>query len=186
MFWAILITGFHLLLRKSNLVPSTRQSFDAHKQLTTKQVKITKQYVQVTIYWSKTIQFHQRKLTQKMFALKNQLCPVKAYNNLFQKIRHHKQGPCFICSDGKPYSYNMLHHDLRKYLKLGGVRKFYKYSAHSLRRGGLSWGFKAGLSKKYLKSLGDWRSDCFERYLSFPRDVRSNASKVIKNSLNKI
>lgn len=186
-FWAILLTGFYLLLRKSNLVPNTRHSFDSKKHLSTKQVKITKNFVQITIYWSKTIQFHQRKLTQKMYALnRSQLCPVKAFNDLFSKLRHKTQGPCFVCSDGKLYSYNMLQHDLRKYLKLGGVKRFYRFSAHSLRRGGLTWGFKAGLSKKYLKSLGDWRSDCFERYLSFPKEVRNNASKIIRNSLLKI
>lgn len=186
-FWTVLLTGFYLLLRKSNLVPNTQNTFNPTKQLKTEQVTITNNYVQIVITWSKTIQFHQRRIKQKMFRLRNHaLCPVQAFRTLFRKLKPKIAGPVFICADGKPYSYNMLQHDLKKYLKLVGINKSHRFSAHSLRRGGLAWGYKIGLNKKYLKSLRDWRSECYQVYLSFPKEVRERASLSFKNSLKEL
>lgn len=183
-FWAILITGFHLLLRKSNLVPDTKSSFDPRKQLTRKQVQVKKQFVRIIITWSKTIQFHQKKLILKMYKSSNRiLCPVRAFNRLFCSVSPAPDHPCFLCKDGTPFTYNMLQYELKKYLRLAGVKGWSRYSAHSLRRGGLVWGYKIGLSKKFLKSLGDWSSECFERYLAFPREIRDTASIAFRDSL---
>jgi hypothetical protein len=42
------------------------------------------------------------------------------------------------------------------------------YSGHSMRRGGCTMGFEAGLCIIDLKLRGDWRSDAVERYLFVP------------------
>ena len=42
------------------------------------------------------------------------------------------------------------------------------YSGHSMRRGGCTMGFEAGLSIVDLKVRGDWQSDAVERYLFVP------------------
>lgn len=186
-FWAILLTGFFLLLRKSNLVPNTQDSFDKTKHLTRKQVKLNKHFVKVTVTWSKTIQFHEKRLTYKMYSLPDSdLCPVKAFTRLFQRSIAELEQSCFLLRDGLPFSYNMLNYRIKKFLKAAKVKKFYKYSAHSLRRGGLLLGFKSGLPKKFLKALGDWRSECFEVYLSFPTEIRDTAAKKIREKLLKM
>lgn len=77
----------------------------------------------------------------------------------------------------------MLQHKLKDSLKKVGVHRYFRYSEHSLRRGGLAYGYKIGLSTKYLKSLGDWKSDCFEVYLSFPREIRDTAARKLRDSL---
>lgn len=183
-FWAVLLTGFFLLLRKSNLVPLNQSTFDKNKQLTRKNVKVFKDFVRVTITWSKTIQFHQKKLFLKMFALPgNPLCPVRAFKKLFKHISPNPDESCFLTQDGRPFSYGMLNYRIKKFLQLIGVKRFFRYSAHSLRRGGLLAGYKAGLSKKFLKVLGDWRSECFEIYLSFPKETRDKAAKIIRDTI---
>lgn len=184
LFWAILLTGFFLLLRKSNLVPHSKGSFDAKKQLKRKQVIIEQDWVKVVITWSKTIQFNQKKLVLKMFKIPNSpLCPVNAFRAYFKAIPGKPQDPCFMCEDGSSFSYNQLQYFIKKFIKEAGVKKWHRYSAHSLRRGGLEWGYKQNLSKKYLKALGDWSSDCFETYLSFSKQTRTRAAKVVRNSL---
>lgn len=185
-FWAVLLTGFYLLLRKSNLVPDNQSSFNRTKHLTKGQVQLNKNFVRVKITWSKTIQFEQRVLYLKMFRLRNSdLCPVQAFKRLFAVTNPKDKQSCFLDNSGLPFSYGMLNYRIKKYLKLAGVRKFYRYSAHSLRREGLLAGFKAGLPRELLKCLGDWRSDCFQVYLSFPRQVREQAGKRVRDSLKK-
>lgn len=183
-FWAILLTGFFLLLRKSNLVAETQDTFDPKRQLTRKQVCLSESAVRVTITWAKTIQFNQRRLHLKMYRLsKNKLCPVRAFKKLFAMTSPRPEQSCFLTQEGLPFSYNMLNYRIKKFLKMAGVKKYNRYSAHSLRRGGLLAGFKAGLPKNYLKVLGDWRSQCFEVYLSFPKEIRDTAAKKVRDSL---
>lgn len=101
-FWAILLTGFFLLLRKSNLVPDNCTSFNPNRQLCRKQVEIKKDYVKIIITWAKTIQFKQKKLVLKMFCLKdNLLCPVRAFQQLFERTRRELDQPCFKLKKGK-------------------------------------------------------------------------------------
>lgn len=186
-FWAALLTGFYLLLRKSNLVPKNQNSFDKKKQLSRKNVHVTKKYVKVVITWSKTIQFNQKKLSLKMYKIpKSRLCPVLAFNNMFAAVRIQQNDPCFLCKNGKPLSYHMLKYYLKKFLKQAKVKKYFLYSGHSMRRGGLDWGYRLGLSKSYLKALGNWKSNCFEAYLSFPKKTRNFAAKAVRDSLKEL
>lgn len=135
--WAILLTGFFLLLRKSNLVPDKQDTFDPGKQLCKKHIKVTDKVVKVSISWSKTIQFQQKKLKLKMYALKdNPLCPVQAFKRLFLVTNPQPHQSCFLASNGLPFSYNMLNYRIKKYLKLAGVKKYKRYSTHSLQSSG--------------------------------------------------
>ena len=41
----------------------------------------------------------------------------------------------------------------------------YRYSCHSLRRGGTSHAFTKNTLVDLIKCLGDWRSKCYQQYL---------------------
>lgn len=41
------------------------------------------------------------------------------------------------------------------------------FSTHSLRRGGCSYAFTSKVPTELIKAHGDWKSDCYQRYLSF-------------------
>lgn len=181
--WTALLTGFLLLLRKSNLVPNTQNCFNPKKQLTRKRVTLCKDCVVITITWSKTIQSNQRKLKFKLLKMKDSvLCPVRAYEKMFKNIMADPDQPCFQLDTGLPLSYNMLQYHLKKFLfKVGKNPK--KFGSHSLRRGGLSWGNRLGIDKKLLKLYGDWRSSCFERYLAYPYRSRKTVAKKFRDSL---
>lgn len=182
-FWTALLTSFFLLLRKSNIVPINRRSFDPRRQLTRQQIQLTKEWVKIKIYWSKTIQFHQRKLVYKLHRMKHsKLCPVAAFKKMFQLVQGTPQDPCFLCEDGFPLSYSMFKYRLKKYLKQAGV-KTKCISAHSLRRGGLQWGYEMGIDKKLLKAMGDWKSECYEVYLSFLDRIRQKALELFREGL---
>ena len=59
--WVILLFGFHLFLRKSNLVPDSKL-YDPFKHLLRRDFRIADDILLVLIKWSKTIQYAQRKL----------------------------------------------------------------------------------------------------------------------------
>lgn len=121
-----------------------------------------------------------------MYCLENNpLCPVKAFKKLFSITNPSQEQSCFLDKKGRPFSYNMLNYRIKNFLKKAGIKKYKRYSAHSLRRGGLLAGFQAGLPREFLKILGDWRSQCFEIYLSFPKQTRDSAAKIIRDSLQK-
>lgn len=181
--WAAFLTAFFLLLRKSNIVPLNRHSFDPGKQLSRGQIKVSDKHVRVKIDWSKTIQFRERSVSFKMRRIKNSpLCPVKAFKQMLRRVPANKSAPCFVCADGLPLSYNMFNYRLKKALKQCG-KKYKRFSAHSFRHGGLTWGYKMGVERKMLQAMGDWKSSCFERYLAFSKELRYGAHKKFVKGL---
>lgn len=58
-----------------------------------------------------------------------------------------------------------------------------KYSTHSFRRGGTTFASSAGASAESLKAQGNWRSDCYERYVARDFDLRLEFVKKIQDAL---
>lgn len=75
--YTALLVGFYLFLRKSNLVPENKSSFDPQKQLTRGDVQIGKNMVLVVIKWSKTIQYKEKELLLPLLPASDiTICPV--------------------------------------------------------------------------------------------------------------
>ena len=75
--WVSMLFGFFLFLRKSNLVPETRMHDKMH-QLLRQDLKIDGDLMIVTIKWSKTIQFAQRKLQIPVIKDADSIiCPIR-------------------------------------------------------------------------------------------------------------
>ena len=47
-----------------------------------------------------------------------------------------------------------------------------KYAGHSFRRGGASLALACNLPTELIKLQGDWRSDCYQRYLDPDLDTK--------------
>ena len=87
--WVSMLFGFFLFLRKSNLVPDTR-IHDERRQLSRKDLKLDKNLLIVTIKWSKTIQFSQRKLQLPLLLdAHSTVCPIKWLLIMLNKIPAH-------------------------------------------------------------------------------------------------
>ena len=61
-YWCCFLFAFFLMARKSNLVPVSVAKFDSSKQLCRRNIVVDNGFLRVHIFWSKTIQFGQRKL----------------------------------------------------------------------------------------------------------------------------
>ena len=75
-YMAILV-GFHLFLRKSNLVPESTTAFNPEEQLTMADAFIAGWLVLINIRWSKTIQYKQKDLHLPLIPAKcRAICPI--------------------------------------------------------------------------------------------------------------
>ena len=62
-FWAVCLVAFFSFLRKSNLLAQSWEKFHPQKQLARQNISFTADGAIISVTWSKTIQFGQRKLS---------------------------------------------------------------------------------------------------------------------------
>ena len=183
--WATILLAFFCFLRKSNVVPETRESFSPSKQLLREDVKIGDNLLLVHIKWSKTIQFGGRSLEMPVMAIPGSpICPVQAYKNMLQKVKCGPKSAAFSrkCGNGvEPVLYSKFQGQLRRWVAAAGWEPS-KFSSHSLRRGGgASLAFRAKVPTDLIKVHGDWASDCYLRYLAIPLEQRIQVASQVKD-----
>jgi hypothetical protein len=180
-FWAALLVGFYGFLRKSTLLPSGKLvdgKFLARQDV----VDFSLESFTLIVRHSKVIQFGQKCLCIPFSrVLETRLCPVLAM------LMHRGLSPLgsekplfnFIQSGVEmSLSHTKFVSKLKSVLSLVGVDS-QKYSAHSLRRGGASFAFRAGLSPLEIKQRGDWASSAFERYIHMDsKDSMSSSQRL--------
>ncbi len=183
--WCMMLLGFFLMLRKSNLVPLSQQNFDPQKNLCRGDITCAPDCMLVVIKWSKTIQFGERKLTLPLVAIdKSYLCPVRAFKKMTKLNPAPEKGPAFVVR-GKPVTYMQLQIGLREAIgKIGLEPK--GYSSHSLRRGGATWAFRSRVPGELIQLHGDWASDAYKNYLHFPLESKFLVAKKMTNSILKL
>ena len=162
-FWAICLTAFFILARKSNLMPVSK--FEPHKQLCSKHVQFSDGKVHFTLHWSKTRRPHQDPIKYSLHYIPgSSICPFEALSYMFNKIPCNPEQPCFMFSDGSPFTYSMFMNKLRSCLQSAGYQEGL-YSSHSFRSGGANFAQHAGGPPEMIQALGVWKSDAYLGYL---------------------
>ena len=171
--------GFFLLLRKCNLVPDSTPKFDAGKQLTRNDIQFFEDHAKVTLRWTKTRQSGNKPLSFALPCIQNSLlCPVTALKRLFALVPTDPSKSCFLRTNGTCYTYAMLQKKLSWISDKLGLEE--KLTSHSLRSGGATMAFLAGVPSELIKILGDWKSDCYLKYIRLPLTARLAASALMK------
>ena len=181
-FWAILLIGFFGMLRKSNLMPDKKDSFDATKQLSRSHISFFQDIAIINVTWAKNLQHRQRVLHIPLFAIPNSpLCPVTTLKALLSKSgkAYH---PLFGNKGKVAYTYAQFQKRLRSILKRAGYRS-QAFSSHSLRRGSVGFAHRAGVSNSLIQIHGGWASDCFKIYLDYPLEVRAMVSLKMREKI---
>ena len=52
------------------------------------------------------------------------------------------------------------------------------YSTHSFRSGGATWAFNSGVPGEIIKIVGNWKSDCYLKYLLISDQARDVAAQL--------
>ena len=185
--FTLMLFGFFLFLRKSNLVLDT-QVHDMVHNLSRSDIRYQNGVLVIIIKWSKMIQFFQKKLQLPIVADKSsKICPVKWLLKMIHRIPAHSTHNLFSYM-GKNgitlVTYTDLTTQMRQWLKDVGVKDKMKFSSHSLRRGGTTHAFNCNLAEQTLKVLGNWASESYRRYIDLTVETRLRAwFKLSKSSL---
>lgn len=138
-YWCLFLFAFFLFARKSNLVPTSKKDLKTKKFLLRNDIKLDKGTLIVTINWSKTIQFGERKLEMPLIPISGSiLCPVSAYFLMCKKVKVNPNDPLFSLSHKKCITYTKFQSKIREM-----VSKIHLdpqlFSTHSFRRGGATF-----------------------------------------------
>lgn len=173
-FWAICLTMFFALLRKSHLLPCSPSKFLPDKHLVRSNIFVQsggiKNGLLLVLQWSKTIQCKERQLCVSLPMLPGHpLCPSTAIIKVFACLPHIPPStPAFLYPGpsglSKMWCYTSFISKLRGILHSLGLNPSL-YAGHSFRRGGASWALSQGVPLEDIKQLGDWKSDCYKLYL---------------------
>ena len=183
-FWGMLLVSFFSMLHKSNLVPDTVEGFDPIKQLTRGHVVFRQDIIILKATWTKTIQNRERVLEIPIFPIPgSHLCPVTAVKAILLKKGKLTQ-PLFGLGNWVSFTYNQFQTKFRRVLKKAGYRER-AFSSHSMRWGGVHWAHHSGVPESLIQVHGDWLSDSFKRYLSFPIEICAVVSLKMRDTILK-
>ena len=164
--------GFFGMLRQSNLAPASQNSFDPSRHTCRGDIRLANPGVVVRMRWSKTLQTMDRSPLLPLPQVSGHPAdPVAAYRQLIQSNpTTHPRQP--LLSFGAPQGLTivtvpMLARSLRDLLDILGHDPGL-YSLHSLRRGGATTAYTAGVDSLDVKRHGNWASDTFWIYVTSP------------------
>ena len=175
-------------LRISNLAPPTLHQFDPFKHTTFGDVLLQEQGLLLNIKWTKTRQRTKNAISIPLPALGDSLlCPVRAwlsYNFVLRNAKINQNTPLLLDEQARP-------------LSIPSVRKLFNravynahledrgYTPHSLRRGGATFAYHAGVALDSIKHHGTWRSDAVDSYIFaqpiFTTPVATMFAKLLHN-----
>ncbi len=186
-YWCLFLFAFFLMARKSNLVPKAALPLSqVAKVLKRKDVLQRSHTLLVSISWSKTIQFGERRLSIPLLAAPHSpLCPVTAFRRMCRLCPAQPEAPLFVIPSPKgsqPITYPLLQNKL-KFLIAASGRDPNQFSSHSFRRGGATWAFRSIVPIDLIQLHGDWRSDAYKLYLEYNLQDRAQVSQAMLQHL---
>ena len=187
-FWAVCLVGFFSFLRKSNLLSNSSKA-QGVSMLTRGDVSFLPAGVLLRISHSKTVQFGERNLEIPIPHIPNSpLCPSSALLLMCKTQPAHARAPLFTCpSQAGPvaFTYSMFISRLKTCLGRAGVDSD-NYAGHSLRRGGASFALACNVPGDLIKLQGDWKSDCYQRYLDPDIQTKFFVAKAMSDKVQSL
>ena len=120
-FWNLCLFASFLLFRKSNLIPDTKWTFNANKQLVVDDILILNNRVVVGICWAKNHQFGSELFSYPMQRLVGcVLCLHAAITALLTKFPRQGRANLFKKSDGSAFTYPQFQAKLHWVLREAG------------------------------------------------------------------
>ena len=183
MLWAAFTLAFFGFLRVSEFTYSSAKTFLSVKDIVFIPNIKTPESLQVRIKQSKTDPFRHG-TTLAISKSHSSVCAVIALREyLLQRNTSNIDEPLFILQNGEPLTRTLLNANLRELLNiLGYVEQ--EYAPHSFRIGAATTAAAANLPPWLIKTLGRWRSDCYELYIRTPGTIINSVPQKLAAVLN--
>ena len=184
-FRVALLLAFYGMLRVSNLAPSSPAALDVSRDICRGDVVFRPPGLVITLKWSKTLQdLSTTPLVPIPTVPGHLLDPVQAYKDLLKVAPTSQPRQPLLM-----YFHNQSKHVLTAPLLNSLLRKLLimlhippeNYSFHSLRRGGATTAYHAGVKITDVKRHGVWASDSFFKYITDPVVALSPVSSALGN-----
>lgn len=177
-FWSAYLTAFFSLFRSANLFCNGGNHYLRRRGLTFTNTGFT-----LTVFPLKSNRFKGTLFTVPVYRSRSShLCPVKAMQRMLSKISVSPEDPLFSYrKNGCLYylSPGLFNKTLKQVGESAGISSDC-LSTHSFRRGGATFAASAGVTTEQLKSQGNWRSDCFMRYVDRGTDLREAFAAAVQ------
>lgn len=130
------------------------------------------------IKWTKTLQFKERQLLIPVISFTEPaLSAVHWFQYMIKRIPAAPDEPAFSVPNKGIYqllSYSQLSRLMKKWTSAAGLDCRF-YTTHCLRRGGASWLDKHSVPDRVIQVIGDWKMQCFKRYIDSALHTRLRA-----------
>ena len=173
MIWAAWCLAFFGFLRVSEFTIPSNSQFDEASHLCLNDISIDSRdnpkMLQIRLKQSKTDPFR-RGVSIYLGTTESNLCPVKGILP-YLALRGTCTGPLFIYPDGRGLTRQRFKAALDNLLTDLHMDKKH-YNTHSFRIGAATSAKQANIPDTYIKMLGRWRSDAYQRYIrTSPQDL---------------
>ena len=112
------------------------------------------------------------------------LCLVWAIDNMIKIKPAWRSSLAFCHSNRTLIKYSMFNNFIKAMVKKLGLSTV-GWSTHSFHREGTSFLAACGIIERQIQILGDWKSNCYKKYIHCPwQDKLNIATKVHDNMMN--
>jgi hypothetical protein len=179
--------GYFAMLRQSNLAPPTPAKFDPSRHTCRGDVMAASPGLVLLLRWTKTIQtMDNLPLVPLPHLHQHPADPVAAYHQLLASspTLHEDQPLLTVQEQGVPVivTSTTLSQTLKTLLTALDMDPS-SYSLHSLRRGGATTAYLAGVDQLHVKRHGTWKSGAFWDYVTSPLVADSPVAAALAASL---
>ena len=186
LFRAALCLGFFGFLRLGEMAIATSSTtFDPAKHACLGDLRLINsgQTIAFTIKVSKTDPFRQGSVVH-IGATNTPICPVATiltYRNIRTKLDARDCAPLLCHLDGRPLDKVWFISAMQLRLRQLGIDAT-GYTGHSLRIGAATTAAAAGVPDWLIKTMGRWRSDCYQTYIKTPIHKVAAVSAALASS----
>ena len=180
MMWAACCLAFFGFLRVSEFTIPSQEQYDQSCHLSLSDISVDSRnnprLLRVSIKQSKTDPFR-RGVDLHLGATDETLCPVRGMLP-YLALRGGQKGPLFMLKDGRGLTRQLFSTALNNLLEELHMDSG-SYNTHSFRIGAATSAKTANIPDTYIKMMGRWKSDSYQRYIKTPPDELAKLSKYL-------
>ena len=184
MVWAAMTLAFFGFLRIGELTCDSNFNPECHLTISDLvfMPKSSPIYMLVRLKVSKTDPFRKGQ-TVVIGRANSKLCPISAMLAYIEsRTPLPNSGPLFTFQSGSFLTRGKFTSETRDLLSKGGLDSS-EFAGHSFRIGAATTAASANLPPWLIKVLGQWSSDCFERYIKTPPSVLAQVPQTLIDHL---